>query len=190
MKRKKEEAERKERRKRCLRGWSIIAFGQLLGSDGSAAATGRKSSGVLAATEISTAMMRFLLRSRNLREEIFKAQAKEKEMEHEKAVREEIFQKEQLLLTAKEKELASLQARYNELDTKMKEFRDLHISKVDLDKCFVAFLFRVLQTGGMANIVAKINETAKNMVATVLQLPASRGWRTKNQLMPSGLSSS
>ncbi|CAI9112361.1 OLC1v1012806C1 [Oldenlandia corymbosa var. corymbosa] len=87
-------------------------------------------------------MISFLLRSKNLKDE----ESSNKVIEQEKTAQEDAWKKEQLVLAAKEKEMASLQAKYNELEAKMRE---------------VAFWFRMLPSIGMANEILKISEAAK-----------------------------
>ncbi|CAI9099055.1 OLC1v1035816C1 [Oldenlandia corymbosa var. corymbosa] len=57
-------------------------------------------------------------------------------------------------------ELASVQARYNELDEKLRAFADLHISREDLHKWCTAFWFRMLSSGGMAVAIEEVNLAA------------------------------
>ncbi|CAI9094451.1 OLC1v1030195C1 [Oldenlandia corymbosa var. corymbosa] len=61
---------------------------------------------------------------------------------------------------AKEQELASVQAKYNELDEKLKEYGNLNISKEDLHKWCAASWFRMLSTGGMAAVIEEMNMAA------------------------------
>ncbi|CAI9114989.1 OLC1v1015819C1 [Oldenlandia corymbosa var. corymbosa] len=64
---------------------------------------------------------------------------------------------EELQIQAKEQELASVQAKYNELDEKLRAFADLHISREDLHKWCVAFWFRMLSSGGMTAAIEEVN---------------------------------
>ncbi|CAI9115360.1 OLC1v1016248C1 [Oldenlandia corymbosa var. corymbosa] len=108
-----------------------------------------------------TAMISFLLRSKNLRQDLAKAKAEKKEIEQEKTAQGANLEKEQQVRAAKEQELASLQAKCNELEVKMREYGDSHVSKTDLQQWLVTFWFRVLSSNGMANVMMKINEMAK-----------------------------
>ncbi|CAI9114740.1 OLC1v1015528C1 [Oldenlandia corymbosa var. corymbosa] len=74
----------------------------------------------------------------------------------EKVVLEEKSQQVQ----AKEQELASMQTKYNELEEQLKGYANLHISKEELHKWCVAFMYRMLSTGGMAAAIKEVNLVA------------------------------
>ncbi|CAI9090508.1 OLC1v1025290C1 [Oldenlandia corymbosa var. corymbosa] len=84
---------------------------------------------------ISAASMAYLMRSREMRKELVQARA----------------ERDQLLIE---------KAKYNELDEKLKEYGNMHISKEDLHKWSAAFWFKMLSTGGMAAVIKEINMAA------------------------------
>ncbi|CAI9106704.1 OLC1v1005917C1 [Oldenlandia corymbosa var. corymbosa] len=104
---------------------------------------------------MSAASMTYLMCSRELRQELVQARA-----ERDQALIEKVaLEKKAQQVEVKEQELASVQAKYNELDKKLKEYGNLHISK-DLPKWCAAFWFRMLSTGEMAAVIEEINMAA------------------------------
>ncbi|CAI9114862.1 OLC1v1015672C1 [Oldenlandia corymbosa var. corymbosa] len=61
---------------------------------------------------------------------------------------------------AKEAEIAMVQAKYDELDEKMKSFASLHISKEELHQWCTAFMYKMLPIGGMAVALEEMNLVA------------------------------
>ncbi|CAI9112610.1 OLC1v1013078C1 [Oldenlandia corymbosa var. corymbosa] len=111
---------------------------------------------------MSTSMNSFLMRQKNVEEKLARVELEKKLIEQEKMIQEDAW-KEQLEFAAKEKELASLQAKYIKLEAKMREYRESHVSKTDLQQWLVAFSSRMLPTSGMANVMFGINEVAKRL---------------------------
>ncbi|CAI9112046.1 OLC1v1012417C1 [Oldenlandia corymbosa var. corymbosa] len=58
---------------------------------------------------------------------------------------------------AKEAEIIEVQAKYDELDEKMKSFASLHISKEELHQWCTVFMYRMMSTGGMAAALEEMN---------------------------------
>ncbi|CAI9111878.1 OLC1v1012209C1 [Oldenlandia corymbosa var. corymbosa] len=81
----------------------------------------------------------------------------ESAVEGEKTVN---LEKKAQQVEAMEQELASMQTKYNELDEKLKEYGNLHISEEDLHKLCAAFWFRMQSTGGVVTIIEEINMAA------------------------------
>ncbi|CAI9102679.1 OLC1v1000981C1 [Oldenlandia corymbosa var. corymbosa] len=82
---------------------------------------------------MSTAMISFLLRSKNLKDDLAKVEALKKAIEQEKIAQKDAWRKEKLEFAAKEKELASLQAKSPPLA------RDLLVQNVTFrwyDQCY------------------------------------------------------
>ncbi|CAI9112918.1 OLC1v1013427C1 [Oldenlandia corymbosa var. corymbosa] len=61
---------------------------------------------------------------------------------------------------AKEAEIVEVQAKYDELDEKMKSFASLHISKEELHQWCTAFMYKMMSTGGMAAALEEMNLVA------------------------------
>ncbi|CAI9111964.1 OLC1v1012320C1 [Oldenlandia corymbosa var. corymbosa] len=81
-------------------------------------------------------------------------------LEEEKLTHEESIKEEQAMRFAKDKELATVQAMYREVETKLTEYRESHVPK-DLQKWMTAFWARMVPTGGLASILVGISNNAK-----------------------------
>ncbi|CAI9094602.1 OLC1v1030365C1 [Oldenlandia corymbosa var. corymbosa] len=103
--------------------------------------------------KISAASMAYLLQLRKLREDLPTARAERDEALFEVVTLEEKARQVQ----AKEAEIAMVQAKYEELDEKMKSFASLHISKEELHQRCTAFMYKMLSTGGMATTLEEMN---------------------------------
>ncbi|CAI9089229.1 OLC1v1023764C1 [Oldenlandia corymbosa var. corymbosa] len=100
--------------------------------------------------------MAYLVRLRKLREDLVTAQSKRDEALFEVVTLEETARQVQ----AKEAEIALVQAKYDELDEKMKSFASLYISKEELHQWCAAFMYKMLSTGGMAEALEEMNLVA------------------------------
>ncbi|CAI9114900.1 OLC1v1015718C1 [Oldenlandia corymbosa var. corymbosa] len=106
--------------------------------------------------EISAAWMAYLVQLRKLREDLVTARSERDEALFEVVTLEEKARQ----VRAKEAEIASVQAKYDELDEKMKSFASLHISKEELHQWCAAFMYKMLYTGGMAVTLEEMNLVA------------------------------
>ncbi|CAI9089800.1 OLC1v1024435C1 [Oldenlandia corymbosa var. corymbosa] len=105
---------------------------------------------------ISATSMAYLVQLRKLREDLATARAERDEALFEVVTLEEKAHQVQ----AKEAEIAMVQAKYDELDEKMKSFASLHISKEELHQWCIAFMYKMLSTGGMATALEEMNLVA------------------------------
>ncbi|CAI9117748.1 OLC1v1019220C1 [Oldenlandia corymbosa var. corymbosa] len=105
---------------------------------------------------ISAASMAYLVQLRKLREDLATARAERDEALFEVVILEEKARQVQ----AKEAEISMVQAKYDELDEKMKSFASLHISKEELHLWCIAFMYKMLSTGGMATVLEEMNLVA------------------------------
>ncbi|CAI9089934.1 OLC1v1024587C1 [Oldenlandia corymbosa var. corymbosa] len=106
--------------------------------------------------KISAASMAYLVQLRKLREDLVAARS-----ERDEALFKVVILKEKARqVQAKEAEIALVQAKYDELDEKMKSFASLHISKEELHQWCVAFMYKMLSTGGMAAALEEMNLVA------------------------------
>ncbi|CAI9089810.1 OLC1v1024450C1 [Oldenlandia corymbosa var. corymbosa] len=105
---------------------------------------------------ISAASMAYLVQLRKLRENLATARAERDEALFEVVSLEEKARQVQ----AKEAEVFEVQAKYDELNEKMKSFASLHISKEELHHWCTAFMYRMMSTGGMAAALEEVNLVA------------------------------
>ncbi|CAI9115652.1 OLC1v1016616C1 [Oldenlandia corymbosa var. corymbosa] len=88
---------------------------------------------------------------------------REKKLKQEKLTHEESRKEEQDMRLAREKELATVQAMYREIEAKLTEYREFHIPKSDLQAWMTAFWARMMPTGGLASILVGISNDAKGL---------------------------
>ncbi|CAI9106030.1 OLC1v1005082C1 [Oldenlandia corymbosa var. corymbosa] len=91
---------------------------------------------------ISAVSMAYLVQLRKLREDLVTARSERDEALFKVVTLEEKARQVQ----AKEAEIPLVQAKYDELDEKMKCFASLHISKEELHQWCVAFMYKMLST--------------------------------------------
>ncbi|CAI9099626.1 OLC1v1036478C1 [Oldenlandia corymbosa var. corymbosa] len=104
----------------------------------------------------SAASMAYLVQLRKLREDLATARAEKDEALFEVVTLEEKARQVQ----AKEAEIVEVQAKYDELDEKMKSFASLHISKEELHQWCTTFMNKMMSTGGMVVALEEMNLVA------------------------------
>ncbi|CAI9094442.1 OLC1v1030186C1 [Oldenlandia corymbosa var. corymbosa] len=105
---------------------------------------------------MSAASMAYLVQLRKLREDLAATRAERDEALFEVVTLEEKVRQAQ----AKEAEIVEVQAKYEELDEKMKVFASLHISKEELHQWCTTFMYRMMSTGGMAAALEEVSLVA------------------------------
>ncbi|CAI9094734.1 OLC1v1030521C1 [Oldenlandia corymbosa var. corymbosa] len=105
---------------------------------------------------MSAASMAYLVQLRKLREDLATAWAKRDEALFEVVTLEEKARQ----VHTKEAEIVKVQAKYDEVDEKMKSFASLHISKEELHQWCTAFRYKMMSTGGMAAALEEMNLVA------------------------------
>ncbi|CAI9109140.1 OLC1v1008902C1 [Oldenlandia corymbosa var. corymbosa] len=102
---------------------------------------------------MSPCSMANLMHIRKLKEELVLARAERDQALNEKIILEE---KSRQVLGIKQ-ELAAVQVKFNEFEEQLKGYANLYISKEDLHKWCVAFIYRMMSTGGMAAAIEEVN---------------------------------
>ncbi|CAI9115071.1 OLC1v1015905C1 [Oldenlandia corymbosa var. corymbosa] len=100
--------------------------------------------------QVNVVMINFLSQIRDLNTEV-------KKLRDEKKFSEDYHQKQQQLLNSREEEIEQLKKDYNAIDEKLKASMNSHISKEDLYKWLVTFLYRIMATAGMVEKVKTVN---------------------------------
>ncbi|CAI9095696.1 OLC1v1031692C1 [Oldenlandia corymbosa var. corymbosa] len=110
---------------------------------------------------LTTSMASILMREKKLKQEIASLRLEKGLLEQEKLTHEESIKEEQAMRFAKEKEIATVQAMYREVETKLTEYRESHVPKSDLREWMTAFWARIVPTGALASILMGISNNAK-----------------------------